>query len=99
MMASNIEPYNARRRTGSSKTQRERKSSTPKATPPFISKPSPTGPYKPDTKEFPRIKAIISKYQKLLAEEHGYIVVHALRSARHIVNQRLTGSEAGLRGN
>lgn len=64
-----------------------------------MSRTVPSVAYKPDTKDYSRIKAVIAKYQKMLAEEHGYIVVRALRAARYVVNSRYEGgSEAQKRG-
>jgi len=86
-MSSNIEHFSVRRRAAGSGL---RKSSTPKTTPPATGKATPTASNKPDAKDNVKIKAVINKYQKIMADEHGYIVLHALRSARHTVNQRST---------
>lgn len=88
-MSSNIEQYNARRRAGfGPRTQLQRESSTPQASPPIMSKSTTTGTAKLDSKDHPKIKSVLAKYQRLLADEHSYIVVHALRAARHVVNQK-----------
>ncbi|KAF8472725.1 hypothetical protein BDZ91DRAFT_760204 [Kalaharituber pfeilii] len=96
-MATNIEVYNARRKQNTiARTQLDRKSShsSPNATTPkpSVGKHSASTSAKPDLKDQQRMKAVIAKYQQILADEHAYIVIHALRAARYVVNNRYSGS-------